>query len=456
MNRFSLLCVTLGLALSPAAAVTKPKCGILKTSKKCGNVAGCSWMKTGTQKFKKCQNVVEAVVTVVATAPSVETGCSAFDGQAVKCQKTAGCDWYKTAGQRFKTCQAAVAATPTNSAVLLVETNCAAFDGQSVKCRKQDGCDWYKTAGQMHKTCQAVVVAAPVPEAPPLGRCEDWCSKHTGSTWAQRCGWTSNACTGCVECAPFWTFEPTSTPSEAPSEAPRDLGALSLEFLSMEGCCRVDYKDEKSSLIAEFMFDVLSGADEQAEYDAKFALCEENCLANSECEAFEFMQKSKPRRYRCELHRGGVNTASRGNPSCKKATCEVLEYTGEISSEAPSETPSEVPSVVLSAAPRGDVTMKGCCRVDYADKRSFSGTRIEIPEKTTKADAFNLCMAACGSEDECYAFELRHTTDKKKITKCEFFLASDSKVGELINSARPNSKTCRETECTVDLDFALQ
>jgi len=381
MNRFSLLCVTLGLALSPAAAVTlsptvgtdapstklsKPKCGILKTSKKCGNVAGCSWMKTGTQKFKKCQNVGEAEVTVVATAPSVET-------------------------------------------------NCAAFDGQSVKCRKQDGCDWYKTAGQMHKTCQAVVTA---------------------------------------------TAPPTPAPSEAPSEAPRDLEALSLEFLSMVGCCRVDYKDEKSSLIAEFMFDVLSGADEQAEYDAKFALCEENCLANSECEAFEFMQKSKPRRYRCELHRGGVNTASRGNPSCKKATCEVLEYTGEISSEAPSETPSEVPSEVVldvpSAAPRGDVTMKGCCRVDYADKRSFSGTRIEIPEKTTKADAFDLCMAACGSEDECYAFELRHTTDKKKITKCEFFLASDSKVGELINSARPNSKTCRETECTVDLDFALQ
>jgi len=368
-------------------------------------------MKTGTQKFKKCQNVVEAVVTVVATAPSVETGCSAFDGQAVKCQKTAGCDWYKTAGQRFKTCQAAVAATATNSAVLLVETNCAAFDGQSVKCRKQDGCDWYKTAGQMHKTCQAVVTA---------------------------------------------TAPPTPAPSEAPSEAPRDLEALSLEFLSMEGCCRVDYKDEKSSLIAEFMFDVLSGADEQAEYDAKFALCEENCLANSECEAFEFMQKSKPRRYRCELHRGGVNTASRGNPSCKKATCEVLEYTGEISSEAPSETPSEVfLSEVPSAPPRGDVTMKGCCRVDYADKRSFSGTRIEIPEKTTHVVAFNLCMAACVSEDECYAFELRHTTDKKKITKCEFFLASDSKVGELINSARPNSKTCRETECTVDLDFAL-
>ena len=208
------------------------------------------------------------------------------------------------------------------------------------------------------------------------------------------------------------------------------------------------------------MFDVLSGADDKAEYDAKFALCEEDCVANSECEAFEFMQKSKPRRYRCELHRGGVNTASRGNPSCKKATCEVLQYTGEISSEAPSETPSEDFSEdfseVPSAAPRGDVTMKGCCRVDYADKRSFSGTRIEIPEKTTKADAFDLCTAACASEAECYAFELRHTKDKKKIIKCEFFLASDSKVGELINSARPNSKTCRETECTVDLDFALQ
>ena len=83
------------------------------------------------------------------------------------------------------------------------------------------------------------------------------------------------------------------------------------------------------------MFDVLSGADDKAEYDAKFALCEANCLANSECEAFEFTQKSQPRRYKCELHRGGVNTSSQSSKSCKKATCEVLEYIGEIPSEAP-------------------------------------------------------------------------------------------------------------------------
>merc|ERR1711935_666214 len=114
-----LLCVTLGLAPAPAAAITKPECGIFSKQKKCDNVAGCSWMKTGTKKFKSCQNIGDSFVekVVEATVPSVETPvaapapvCASFS-KAKKCRKQAGCDWYKTADQKRKTCQAVVTAT---------------------------------------------------------------------------------------------------------------------------------------------------------------------------------------------------------------------------------------------------------------------------------------------------------------------------------------------------------
>ena len=52
-----------------------------------------------------------------------------------------------------------------------------------------------------------------------------------------------------------------------------------------------------------------------------------SCNADDECTAYELMDKNatkgKPRRFRCELHDGEIDSASQASKSCKRATCFV-------------------------------------------------------------------------------------------------------------------------------------
>ena len=200
--------------------------------------------------------------------------CAKFGSKAKKCRK-AGCAFTRVNNAKYKTCTNPIVADDADDAEESVApvTICASISGAR-KCRKDAACDWARaTVGKKFKSCVAATI-------------EEGSGSGDGAT-------------------------------EEPTQAPT---GEEFEYTNYSGCCRENWKSVQPYESATYMGMDLETADDK---------CEENCNANNNCTAYEVLSKKAKQgnrptdRFRCELHDGEIDSASRASKSCKRATCNV-------------------------------------------------------------------------------------------------------------------------------------